>query len=45
MSRTVAPTKAIVGHIGLPGDKSLSHRALLLASVAEGETRIEGFGR
>ncbi len=28
-----------------PGDKSLSHRAVLLAAVGEGETRISGFGR
>jgi 3-phosphoshikimate 1-carboxyvinyltransferase len=41
----VAPASAVVGHIGVPGDKSISHRAVLVAAVAEGETRIEGFGR
>jgi 3-phosphoshikimate 1-carboxyvinyltransferase len=29
----------------VPGDKSISHRAVLLGSVAEGETRVRGFGR
>jgi 3-phosphoshikimate 1-carboxyvinyltransferase len=43
--RSVEPAKAVVGHIGLPGDKSISHRALLLAAVGEGETRISGLGR
>jgi 3-phosphoshikimate 1-carboxyvinyltransferase len=32
------------GEPGLPGDKSISHRALLLAAVAEGESHIEGAG-
>jgi 3-phosphoshikimate 1-carboxyvinyltransferase len=27
----------------VPGDKSISHRALLLASIAEGRSRVEGF--
>src|SRR5262245_3357610 len=30
------------GEVALPGDKSISHRALLLAGIAAGETRIEG---
>src|SRR5262249_38296546 len=30
------------GTIALPGDKSISHRALLLAGIAAGESRIEG---
>jgi 3-phosphoshikimate 1-carboxyvinyltransferase len=41
----VQPASAVVGHIAVPGDKSISHRAVLLASVCEGETRIDGFGR
>jgi 3-phosphoshikimate 1-carboxyvinyltransferase len=43
--RFVAPASAVVGHIGVPGDKSISHRAVLIAAIGEGETRIEGFGR
>lgn len=30
------------GHVRVPGDKSISHRALLFGAIAEGETRIEG---
>lgn len=30
------------GRIAVPGDKSISHRALILGGMAEGETRIEG---
>jgi len=30
------------GTVGVPGDKSISHRALLFGAIAEGETRIEG---
>ncbi len=31
------------GKIKLPGDKSISHRAAIFASLADGETRIENF--
>jgi 3-phosphoshikimate 1-carboxyvinyltransferase len=37
-----APSKGLAGHIAVPGDKSISHRALILGGLAEGETRIEG---
>ncbi len=30
------------GNISVPGDKSISHRALMLAALAVGETRIRG---
>ena len=30
------------GRIGIPGDKSISHRALMLGSIASGETVIRG---
>lgn len=32
----------LVGTARVPGDKSCSHRALILGAMAEGETRIEG---
>jgi len=35
----------LVGHVAVPGDKSISHRAVLLGAICEGETRITGFGR
>lgn len=41
----VEPARALVGHAVVPGDKSISHRAVLLAAVGEGETEITGFGR
>ncbi|MGD9583963.1 MAG: 3-phosphoshikimate 1-carboxyvinyltransferase [Lysobacterales bacterium] len=31
------------GCLRVPGDKSISHRAIMLASIAEGESRIKGF--
>ena len=40
----VEPAAAVRGDIAVPGDKSISHRALLLAAVAEGESEIRGFG-
>ena len=33
---------ALFGNITVPGDKSISHRALMLGSIAIGETHIEG---
>jgi 3-phosphoshikimate 1-carboxyvinyltransferase len=31
------------GRFRVPGDKSISHRAIMLSALAEGESRIEGF--
>jgi 3-phosphoshikimate 1-carboxyvinyltransferase len=41
----VEPGTALVGHIAVPGDKSISHRAVLVGAVAEGETLVRRFGR
>jgi 3-phosphoshikimate 1-carboxyvinyltransferase len=41
----IEPAAAIVGHVAVPGDKSISHRAVLFGLAGEGETRIAGFGR
>ena len=38
----VNPSKKISGEIKVPGDKSISHRSLILSSIAEGESKIEG---
>ncbi|CCU79979.1 5-Enolpyruvylshikimate-3-phosphate synthase [Halanaerobium saccharolyticum subsp. saccharolyticum DSM 6643] len=38
----VNPAKKISGEIKVPGDKSISHRSLILSSIAEGESEIEG---
>jgi 3-phosphoshikimate 1-carboxyvinyltransferase len=41
----IEPAASILGHVAVPGDKSISHRAVLLAAVSDGESRISGFGR
>ena len=42
--RSVLPALRLRGEPRLPGDKSISHRALLLAALAEGESQITGAG-
>lgn len=39
----VDPVKSIKGIIDLPGDKSISHRAVILSSLADGVSEIENF--
>ncbi len=39
ISRRAAP---VVGSVAVPGDKSISHRALILGACAVGETRVAG---
>ena len=39
----IQPAKILLGKINLPGDKSISHRAAMLAAMANGQTRIENF--
>ena len=41
--RTVKGGGNLQGKITVPGDKSISHRALIIGSIAQGETLIEGF--
>ncbi len=41
----VEPAGALAGHIAVPGDKSISHRAVLIGALCDGETRVRGFGR
>ena len=36
------PSTPLSGDLRVPGDKSISHRALMFAGLAVGETRIEG---
>ena len=40
----VRPAARLRGELRLPGDKSISHRALMLATLAAGESRIAGAG-
>ncbi len=37
----IRPARQLKGKVALPGDKSLSHRALILAGLADGVSRIE----
>jgi 3-phosphoshikimate 1-carboxyvinyltransferase len=39
---TFSPRGPLRGAVRVPGDKSISHRALMLGALAVGETRIEG---
>lgn len=39
----IAPARTLTGTVRVPGDKSISHRAVMLASIAEGTSRIENF--
>ena len=41
----IEPAATLRGHIAVPGDKSISHRAVLLGTIGEGETSVRGFGR
>ena len=34
---------ALRGEITVPGDKSISHRAIMFGSIAKGNTEISGF--
>ena len=43
MRYRLRPVSTIGGALSVPGDKSISHRALMLAGIAEGRTRIGGF--
>jgi 3-phosphoshikimate 1-carboxyvinyltransferase len=40
----IAPAASLRGDVAVPGDKSISHRALLLGAIADGESEIDGFG-
>jgi 3-phosphoshikimate 1-carboxyvinyltransferase len=41
----IAPAASLRGALRVPGDKSISHRALLVGAVGDGETVVRGFGR
>jgi 3-phosphoshikimate 1-carboxyvinyltransferase len=40
----VEPAVSLRGDLAVPGDKSISHRAVLLAAVADGDSDLVGFG-
>lgn len=43
--QTIQPAKSVRGEIAVPGDKSISHRSIMLGSIAQGVTTVRGFLR
>lgn len=43
-SRRIKPARKLAGVLQMPGDKSISHRCLMLAAAAHGESRLVGLG-
>ncbi|MDS1030674.1 3-phosphoshikimate 1-carboxyvinyltransferase [Bacillota bacterium LX-D] len=43
MLRQISAVQALKGEISVPGDKSISHRALIIGALAQGKTEIHGF--
>lgn len=41
--RTIVPTRGLKGEVTIPGDKSISHRSIMLGSIALGTTEITHF--
>src|ERR1700730_1180452 len=41
---TIEPARRIQGRLRVPGDKSISHRYALLAALADGQSRLSGYG-
>ena len=41
--RTIRPVKGLKGEVTIPGDKSISHRSIMLGSIALGTTEITHF--
>src|SRR3546814_7475513 len=40
--RVFSASVPLKGRIAIPGDKSISHRSLMLSAIAEGESRVTG---
>src|SRR3984885_6351214 len=43
MTKQICPATSVSGAIQLPGDKSISHRYAMLASIADGPTKISNY--
>ncbi len=43
MQKRISPAARVSGAIALPGDKSISHRYAMIASIAEGPSRIRNY--
>src|SRR2546428_1080963 len=40
---TIRPARRVQGRLGVPGDKSISHRYALLAALADGRSQLTGY--
>ena len=43
MHLKLSKSKNLKGQVTIPGDKSISHRSIILSSLAEGTSEISGF--
>jgi len=43
MTEEVSPVNGVHGVVGIPGDKSISHRFAMLTSIAEGDSEIHNY--
>src|SRR4051794_41907206 len=41
---TVRPAGALVGELAVPGDKSISHRAVMVGALSDERVTVTGFG-
>ncbi|MBI5143467.1 MAG: 3-phosphoshikimate 1-carboxyvinyltransferase [Candidatus Omnitrophica bacterium] len=41
-SKVIKPIRKLFGELTLPGDKSISHRAVMIGAIAEGDTSLKG---
>lgn len=43
MQRVITPVEQLVGEVIVPGDKSISHRGVMLGAIAKGTSRLSHF--
>lgn len=43
METKFAPSRGLAGTVSVPGDKSISHRAAIIGSMAAGDTTVRGY--
>lgn len=43
MNYTISPVRYLKGELSIPGDKSVSHRSIMLGSIAKGKSHISNF--
>lgn len=44
-SLTISPAGPLRGTVTVPGDKSITHRAVIMSALAEGESHVQGYSR